>query len=110
MTDDPSRRAFVRSLALGTSAGLLSPSSRAATAPQDEPQEAEAPDPIEREIEARMAILLARHGDSLDEEARGQVRRQVAGVVRRGRSLKEYPVDNGVGPFPVFRPYRAPIA
>ena len=57
-----------------------------------------------------MAILLARHGEALDEEARGQIRRQVAGVVRQGRALKEFAVDNGVGPFPVFRPYRAPIA
>jgi len=119
MTQPPSsnRRDFVRSVSVGLGAGLLAtPTATPAAieAPQVEAppgqEDEEEPDPVELEVEARMSLLLARYGDQLDDEAREQIRRQVAGNVRRGRALKEFAVGNGDQSASIFRPYRAPLA
>lgn len=112
MPDPFPRRAFVRALALGAPSALLVPAPAPATAddpPADPPRpeaEAEAPP---SEADARMDLIVARYGRHLDDDAREAVRREVEGVVRRGEALREFALDNGDGPFPVFVPYRAPL-
>lgn len=110
----PHRREFVRTLVLGSSAGLAlrggSATLRADDAPEPKPPEDESPDPTEAEINARMNLIVARYGDRLDAEARETIRREVAGIVRRGQALRAYPLDNGDGPASVWTPYREPIA
>lgn len=112
------RRDFVRSLALGASAAALTaPAARA----DDEKgkagdKEAKGKDhkseaaPPKTEVDARMEVVLARFGKQLDEAARRTVRAEVEGHVRRAEALRKVPLDNGDGPFPVFHPYRAPLA
>jgi hypothetical protein len=111
------RRDFVRSLALGASAGvLLRPSAvRAddddkdnAKAKDDQPRaEPEAP---KTEAAARMELVLARFGKHLDDDARKAVRAEVNSIVRRAEGLRKFPLTNGDGPLPIFQPYRAPLA
>jgi hypothetical protein len=103
-THGSSRRGFVRTLALGGAAGLVA---RSAPAGTQDPAEDDRPDP---EVEARMALILARYGERLDDESRKAIYREVEGIVRRGRRLKDYPLDNGDEPFPIFHPYRKPLA
>ena len=62
-----------------------------------------------KEAEARMSYVLARFGGHLDEAARKSVRAEIDGLVGRAEALRKVPLDNGDGPFPVFRPYRAPL-
>lgn len=93
------RRDFVRTLTLGATAGLLA---RPAPAREDQSEE--------DEVEARMTLILARYGDQLDEEARQAIRGDVEGVVRRGQRLRQFALDNGDGPIPIFVPYRKPLA
>ncbi len=102
------RRDFVRTLALGTTAGALTTPARA---PADEPDPT--PDRLERdstEADARMALIVARFGGHLDDEARKSVRSEVESIVRRVESLRTYPLDNGDAPMPMFVAYRAPLA
>jgi hypothetical protein len=101
---DPSRRRFLRrTAALGAAAATPLP----ATAGQEPAAE---DDPLRAEVDARMALVVARFGRHLDDAAREEVRRQVEGVVRQGRALRQSPLANGDEPMPVFRPYRAPDA
>jgi len=101
------RRDFVRALALGavvvTPALADDPPKKA-----DDKEKPKAPD----EVEARLAIVLARFGKhaQLDDKAREAIKREIAGIVRRGEALRKIPLGNGDGPFPVFHPYRAPLA
>jgi hypothetical protein len=97
----PRRRDLLRALALG---GLI-----AAPAAADEPA-AKPEEPPPTEADARMAIVLARFGKHLDADARKAVRAEVAAQVRRAESLRKIPLENGTGPYPVFVPYRAPLA
>ena len=108
MTDGPHRRDFVRTLALGA-AGLVAGAPARA---DDDPKPDEDPAEARRkaEVEARMDLVLARYGEKLDEEARKAVRRDVEVVDRRGERMRQYAMENGDGPFPVFRPYRAGLA
>lgn len=99
MIEHPHRRDFVRSLTLGATVGLLARPTRA--------EEDQAEDP---EVEARMALILARYGDQLDEDARQVVRDDVEAVVKRARRLRQFALDNGDGPAPIFVPYRKPLA
>jgi hypothetical protein len=98
------RRDFVRSLALAASAAALAPP---APLPADEPRKDETP---RTEVDARMEIILARFGGYLDDDARKAVRNEVESHVRRAQLLRKFPLTNGDGPFPVFTPYRAPLA
>lgn len=110
------RRSFVRGLALGASASaLLVPASARADDPKpdekgkDDDKKDEAPKPP-TEVEARIAIIEARFGKQLDDDARKSVRAEIQSIVRRAEGLRKFELDNGDGPFPVFTPYRAPLA
>jgi hypothetical protein len=100
------RRDFVRALALG--AVVATPALADDPKTPDDKEKPKAPD----EVEARLAIVLARFGKhaQLDDKARETIKREIAGIVRRGEALRKIPLGNGVGPFPVFHPYRAPLA
>jgi hypothetical protein len=111
------RRDFARALAL---AAVAAPSALGDEPKKDDEPKKEAakdqpkpepPKPLD-EVEARMAIILARYGKhaQLDEKARAAIRNEVAAIVRRGEALRKVPLGNGDGPFPVFHPYRAPLA
>jgi hypothetical protein len=108
------RRDLLRGLALGTASGLLSvPTARGqdddpGKKPDQKPDEP-APPAKPTEVEARMALVLARYGDQLDGDARALVRSEIEGHVRRAEALRKRPLGNGDGPFPVFHPYRAPL-
>jgi hypothetical protein len=105
------RRDFARALAAAAvvAPGALADEPKAADETKDKPKEG--PKPPD-EVDARMALLLARYGKhaQLDEKARAAIRNEVAGVVRRGEALRKVPLGNGDGPFPVFHPYRGPLA
>lgn len=107
MTDGPHRRDFVRTLALGA-AGLVAcpPVQADDPKPDDDPAEARR----KAEVEARMDLVLARYGEKLDEEARQSIRKDVEATVRRGERMRKFALENGDGPFPIFRPYRAGLA
>lgn len=107
MSDHPHRRDFVRSLALGASVGLLPQTLVADEPDKDSPNQAEPPP---SEADARMALVVARFGRQLDDDARKIVRAEIDSIVQRAESLRKFPLDNSDGPFPVFHPYRAPLA
>jgi hypothetical protein len=113
------RRDFVKSLTLGTAgAALVSGTTRADDAKEAKkpsetsPEKAKPAEPAASEVEARMQIVLARFGKhkQLDDEAKASIKAEIAGLVRRAEALRKIPVGNGDGPFPVFRPYRAPLS
>jgi hypothetical protein len=106
MDQRENRRHFVLSLAAGTALAAEAARADAHEKPEGQNQE---PDAFEAEVEARMALVLARHGSKLDEAAREVVREDVRSLVRRGTRLKEFALDNGDGPALVFRPYRGPL-
>ncbi len=114
-TDPSHRRDFVRALALGAiaaPAAIADEPKRADDKDKDKDKpKAEPPRPPD-EVDARMAIVLARFGKhaQLDEKARATIRGQVEAVIRRGEALRKLPLGNGDGPFPVFHPYRAPLS
>jgi hypothetical protein len=118
MHEHTDRREFVRNIVVGASAGaLLNPASARADdpekpKPQEKAKDADKPesDELPTEVDARMAIVLARFGKLLDAEARKAVRSEVASIVRRAEELRKVSLDNGDGPFPIFIPYRAPLA
>lgn len=95
------RRAFAGSAALG--ALTIADPRRIAQG-----QEEEKTSPHQAEIDARMAMILARYGDRLDDDARNAVRADVEDHLRRMRILKQVPLENGEGPCPLFIPYRGP--
>jgi hypothetical protein len=99
------RRDFVLALAIGGAAAAIPLVSRA-----DEPEKTEEPPRPRSEVDARMDLILARYGKSLDEEARKSVRAEVESIVRRAETLRKFPLTNGDEPFPVFTPYRASLA
>jgi hypothetical protein len=105
------RRDFVRTLALSVPAAAAALSAPTAVW-GDEPKkdESKPPEPPKTETDARMELVLARFGKQLDEAARKKVRGEVQAIVRRAEALRKFPLDNGDGPFPVFHPYRAPLA
>jgi hypothetical protein len=110
-SEDHHRRDFVRALVLGGSAVSLA----ARTAGSDEKPGQDKPAPPEpqsrprSEADARMDLVLARFGKSLDDDARAAVRGEVEAIARRAELLRKFPLDNGDGPSPVFTPYRAPL-
>jgi hypothetical protein len=114
------RRDLLRGLALGTAAGLIgAPSARGGNdddpakkdqKPAEPATDAPPPNQNPTEADARMALVLARYGDQLDGDARAVIRAEIEGHVRRAQALRKIPLTNGDGPFPVFHPYRAPLA
>src|SRR5438309_1945041 len=105
----PHRRDFVRSLALGASAVALTSPSPVRAEDDKEKEKSAKPDDAPKpktEADARMDLVLARFGKQLDEAARKSIRAEVEDHVRRAQALRKIPLDNGDGPFPVFRPYR----
>lgn len=102
MSDRPHRRDFVRALAFGGAAGLATPPPVRA----DDPPKPEGEAPTE--ADARYALVIARFGRHLDDDAKKAVRTEIEAVVKRGEALRKLSLDNGDGPFPVFVPFRAP--
>lgn len=94
------RRVLMRDLTLAGAAAAA-----AGVVPMSETAAAEAESKRPTEADARMDYLLARFGEHLDEAARKVVRSEVESQVRRSEQLRKLEADNGVGPFPVFRPY-----
>ncbi|HEV3122028.1 MAG TPA: hypothetical protein VGY53_09005 [Isosphaeraceae bacterium] len=113
MREETHRREFVRNLVVGASAGaLVYPRAAEADQPEKPKQDekGKGSEELPSEVDARMALVLARFGKQLDEEARKTVRSEVESIVRRAEELRKMPLENGDGPFPVFTPYRAPVA
>ena len=104
------RREFL-GLTLGASAALAaSPLQADDKATKDEPKkDTDSPKPP-TEADARMDLVLARFGKQLDEAARKSVRAEIDLITRRAETLRKFALDNGDGPYPVFQPYRAPLA
>ena len=107
MTDSTHRRDFVRAIALGGAAAALTRPSAAIA--NDDPPKGDPPK-LRNEADARMDLVLARYGKHLDDDARKAVRREVETIVRRGEELRKFALTNGDEPFPVFTPYRSPLA
>ncbi len=104
MPESTRRRDFVRALALGGASAALPLSARGQEPPKDD-----APKP-RTEADARMDLILARYGTSLDEAGKKAVRAEIEMIVRRAESLRKFPLTNGDEPMPVFAPYRAPLS
>ena len=114
------RRDFVRTLALGASAGVLvKPAPLGVDEPDknkskdDKPSKdkpGEAGEEPKTEVDARMELVLTRFGKQLDDEARKVVRSEVESIVRRAESLRKFSLTNGDGPYPIFKPFREPLA
>ena len=110
------RRDFARSAAAVASAAALA--AQAELLADDKPKHKDEPkhddstatkSKTETETDARMSYILARFGGHLDPSARKTIRAEIDGLVRRSEALRKFPLDNGDGPFPVFRPYRGPL-
>lgn len=107
----PHRREFVRVLTLGASASALGYAPAFADEPdKDRKKDDGKEEPAKSEADARMELVLARFGKQLDEDARKSVRGEIQAIVRRAEALRKFKLENGDGPFPVFQPYRAPLA
>jgi hypothetical protein len=107
------RRAFVRKLALGATAAAVGARARADDQKEkdkDKDKDRPAAPATPTEADARMAVVLARFGGQLDEAARKAVRDEVEAQTKRAEALRKFALDNGDGPFPVFHPFRAPLA
>jgi hypothetical protein len=105
MTD---RREFVRRVALVATAAAVPVAGPVLADEPKKPAEPKA-EPARSEVDARMEVILARFGKHLDDDARKAVRGEVEALVRRAEALRKFPLDNGDGPFPVFKPYRSPL-
>lgn len=110
MPDSTHRRDFVRALALGGSAAALTRSAKANDTKEQDKEKPKDETKPRSEVDARMDLILSRHGNNLDETARKAVRAEVESIVRRGEQMRKFELTNGDEPFPVFTPYRAPLA
>lgn len=106
---DTHRRDFVRGLALG---GLtaLPVAARGDEPKKPDHEEAKPPPDPPTEVDARMALIVARYGKLIDDEARKAIRAEVEAVTARAERLRRFELTNGDEPFPVFTPYRKPLA
>ena len=104
----PHRRNFVKALAAIAPAALIATPALAEDPPKDDKKPEETKP--KSEADARMELVLARFGKQLDEAARKSVRDEIESIVRRAEALRKFELDNGDGPYPVFQPYRAPLA
>ena len=99
------RRTFMKGSFLASGTALLSFSAIEQNASaQDEKK----PDPenLQAEVDARMALIVARHGSKLDDAAKASIRTDVENLVKRGRTLKAVKLTNADEPAPRFRAYR----
>ncbi|HEV3167659.1 MAG TPA: hypothetical protein VGZ22_26880 [Isosphaeraceae bacterium] len=112
MSPESSRRDFVRTLALGASAGALAGDRPALADDPDDKKKDDEPkeEPPKTEADTRMELVLARFGKQLDADARKSVRSEIDSIVRRAEALRKIPLTNGDGPYPIFKPYRAPLS
>ena len=112
MPDDPHRRDFLQSLAATSAVGLvpLTPAAASDDPPKQTDDDATSKKSPPSETDLRMELILARYGDRLDDDARRSVRRELDSIVKRAEALRKIPLENGDQPFPVFIPYRAPLA
>ena len=112
--DNPShRRDFVRTLALGASAAALtSPACGGADAPRSSDRRSRSPSPRRSRRRSRPGWAWSLPGSARcwTRKRRKAVEARVAAIVRRAEALRKFELDNGDGPFPVFTPYRAPLA
>jgi hypothetical protein len=97
-----SRRRFVGGAASAAAIAVIP----ASPAPGQDPQPPDQSNALEAEIDARMALVLARYGDRIDEAARQAVRADIMQHVRRARRLKAFALDNGDGPHTLMTAYR----
>lgn len=100
------RRLFVRRLAGVGALGTLARQSPGGSALTQEPGDEPKPDPLNAEVEARLALVLARYPSQLDEAARKTIRDDIRQLVRRGQRLRAFALENGDEPLPVFAPFR----
>lgn len=98
MSEKRHRRDFVKTVTLGA---ITVPTGARADEPMPAPSQPS-------EADARMALILARFGNQLDDNARKVVRGEVESLVERVEALRKFVLENGDAPFPVFHPYRAP--
>jgi hypothetical protein len=103
------RRAFVRRSVLGGGLAGVALAGRGAIASERDQEPKPADDPLVAEVDARMALIVARHGTRLDDAARLAIRKDVETMVKRGRTLKAFALTNADEPAPIFHPYRAPL-
>jgi hypothetical protein len=103
------RREFVRWLAVGGASGVLVSEGESAFAAAHSQDPAEAADrtSLDAEVEARLAIVLARYGAVLDDATRLLIQADIRLHVTRARRLKSFALENGDAPFPVLIPYRS---
>ena len=59
-----------------------------------------------READARLAVVLARFGDRLDDADRAAVRTRIVEQVAEAAELRAVPLQNGDEPDFVFAPFR----
>lgn len=104
------RRDFVRTLGLGTVAGLLSGPTALADDEPAKPKDAPKPPAPPTDVDARMEMVIARFGSHLDDNARKAVQSELQGIVRRAETLRKFELTNFDGPLPVFHVYRAPLS
>lgn len=60
----------------------------------------------EREIDARLAVVLARFGDRLDDAGRAAIRSRIAEQREQAAELRAVKLQNGDEPDSVFAPFR----
>ena len=113
--DNPTSPARLRQDARprGLGRGGLAGAAQVPTPPSSSGRRSRSPSRRSRptEVDARMGLVLvpvrhlARRG-----RPQGGRRRESTAIVRRAEALRKFELDNGDGPFPVFTPYRAPLA
>ena len=100
------RRAFVVGVAGAGALGFARKTEGIDAAAAQDPAPEVKPDALDAEIDARLALVVARYGGALDEDARKAIRSEIHQHVRRGQRLRAFALDNGDGPYPVLVPYR----
>lgn len=68
----------------------------------------DAPATTSPEAEARIAWILGKWGDRLDEQQKNDIRRNIRGAQSGFDAMRAYPLDNAVEPATIFRVYHRP--
>ena len=93
------RRAFAKTVAVGTAASITMLSSKPAAAAQEE----QAP----TEADLLLEVIKQRYPAEFTEEELAEVRRDLQGHVGRSKTLRDFPLANADEPGFVFAAYRA---
>ncbi len=101
------RRAFVFRTLLASGVGVTGASLAAELVNAVDSEPVLEVDPFQAEVDARLALIVARHGARLDDAARVSIRRDVEALVKRGQTLKAVALTNADEPSPTFQVYRA---